>query len=232
MSSEQLEKKLYKLDVELLEYAKEKEIEEKRFKQLLEKNKQKKTVFINKLIHILSLKEKTGIKWSSDGNDIEIYDQSLFQKKILEKYFKHIKISSFIRQLNIYEFERVKLIDPNSRDLIVFRNRLFSRGSNSFHLIKRKKKSNKEKDEKEKNNQIIYLANQINEKLNNVQNELCSLKQERCFFYNEIIDIKRNANEQKELIKNIILYMKNFSDRKKTLEETSSQVYETLFRGN
>ncbi|KAI7852114.1 HSF-type DNA-binding-domain-containing protein [Circinella umbellata] len=56
------------------------------------------------------------IRWSVDGRAICIPDVSAFSKDILPQYFKHNNWSSFIRQLNLYEFRRVNVAEPTGEN--------------------------------------------------------------------------------------------------------------------
>lgn len=54
------------------------------------------------------------IRWSNDGLYFNIENISEFCEKILPKYFKHTNFSSFIRQLNLYDFSKSKNTKENS----------------------------------------------------------------------------------------------------------------------
>jgi heat shock transcription factor 1 len=46
------------------------------------------------------------IYWSPSGTEFIIKDINKFQQVVLPKYFRHNKINSFIRQLNMYGFHK------------------------------------------------------------------------------------------------------------------------------
>jgi hypothetical protein len=48
------------------------------------------------------------ISFSGDGTLVSVYKPSSFEKEILPKYFRHNKLSSFRRLLNMYGFERLR----------------------------------------------------------------------------------------------------------------------------
>uniref|UniRef100_A0A7S4UN62 HSF-type DNA-binding domain-containing protein n=2 Tax=Ditylum brightwellii TaxID=49249 RepID=A0A7S4UN62_9STRA len=49
--------------------------------------------------------------WSEDGSTFVIKDPEVFASTIIPQFFKHNKLSSFVRQLNFYGFRKIKL-DP------------------------------------------------------------------------------------------------------------------------
>eukprot|EP00127_Corallochytrium_limacisporum_P004937 Clim_evm11s195 gene=Clim_evmTU11s195 len=63
--------------------------------------------FINQLLKIVE-DDKDGemIKWTQDGKSLVVYNRDKFAAEIIPRYFKHNRISSFIRQLNLYGFHR------------------------------------------------------------------------------------------------------------------------------
>ena len=52
----------------------------------------------------------TNIRWCGDGKSFEILNLSEFETKVLPSYFNLDKLRSFYRQLNLYEFERVRRV--------------------------------------------------------------------------------------------------------------------------
>ena len=47
-----------------------------------------------------------GLQWSESGDHLLIKDISFLTNETLPKYFKHNNLSSFIRQLNMYDFRK------------------------------------------------------------------------------------------------------------------------------
>ena len=67
------------------------------------------TPFIAKTYEILNNTELEGIiSWSDDGNSFAIKNVRLFEEVVLPSYFKHNKVTSFMRQMNSYSFNKKK----------------------------------------------------------------------------------------------------------------------------
>jgi hypothetical protein len=81
------------------------------------------------------------VGWNAEGDTLVIRHLHEFAETVLPKYFKHKKASSFIRQLNMYGFNRV-MSEENS-----FKHPLFRRGhQENLPLIKRKVSKSKTGD--------------------------------------------------------------------------------------
>ena len=50
------------------------------------------------------------ITWANDGTEILIKNPKKLEQKVLHNFFRHKHISSFIRQLNMYKFNKVNKI--------------------------------------------------------------------------------------------------------------------------
>eukprot|EP00127_Corallochytrium_limacisporum_P006514 Clim_evm45s229 gene=Clim_evmTU45s229 len=47
------------------------------------------------------------VQWSVEGTFVVVLDKDAFAERILARFFKHCKVSSFVRQLNMYEFHKM-----------------------------------------------------------------------------------------------------------------------------
>lgn len=101
------------------------------------------TSFVKKLYKMLSVTSFNSIiGWIEDGIGFIIKDQHLFTNIILPQYFKHKNFSSFVRQLNMYDFHKLR---ENSLE---FFHPLFQKGNTSslceIHRKNSESLSNKE----------------------------------------------------------------------------------------
>ena len=109
--------------------------------------------FLLKLYQILENDQyKDIVQWGENGKYFIVKNIHDFTEKILPKYFKHNNYSSFIRQLNMYDFHKKK----SSQNEHIFQHKNFIR--NQKDLIKTiKRKSKKEKENIPfPNNQKVY----------------------------------------------------------------------------
>lgn len=65
--------------------------------------------FLAKTYEILMSNEfEDTITWALDGHGFIVKNISQFEKTVLPRFFKHNKFSSFIRQLNMYDFHKIR----------------------------------------------------------------------------------------------------------------------------
>lgn len=77
------------------------------------------------------------VDWNTEGNALVIKKPSDFSQKVLPRYFKHNHISSFIRQLNMYGFQKKRSRQAGH----VYMHELFQKGQKQLLCkIKRKVK--------------------------------------------------------------------------------------------
>ena len=105
----------------------------------------KQDKFLLKLYEILSKEEYSKIiHWSQNGSYIVITNIHLLAKKILPIYFNHQNYSSFVRQLNMYNFHKIRT-DPDKQEKYFINESLNKNKTlNEIQNFKRKEK-NKQK---------------------------------------------------------------------------------------
>ena len=110
--------------------------------------------FLLKLYQILENEEyKDIIHWSEDGKYFIVTNLHDFTENILPKYYKHNNYSSFIRQLNMYDFHKRKS-SPNEH---IFEHKNFIKDKKELlKLIKRKTKKDNNNINNIKNNNTNF----------------------------------------------------------------------------
>ncbi|EWC47988.1 hypothetical protein DRE_02870 [Drechslerella stenobrocha 248] len=113
--------------------------------------------FVKKLYRMLSEeKHQAVVRWSETGQSFIVYDNNDFTKNVLPQHFKHSNFASFVRQLNKYDFHKVRANEdsvppgPNGDQAWEFHHPQFRRGNdNNLEGIKRKAPSQRQKKESE-----------------------------------------------------------------------------------
>lgn len=101
----------------------------------------KTETFLLKLFQILKNNKYTNcIHWSEDGNSIVISNITQLTKKILPKYFKHNNYASFVRQLNMYNFHKVRNCQKQKENEQIFQHEKFRREQNWEAILNIKRK--------------------------------------------------------------------------------------------
>lgn len=57
--------------------------------------------------------------WNEEGTNFTIFDVEKFEQEILPVYFRHRNFSSFVRQLNMYDFHKIR----NEQNKNIFEHR-------------------------------------------------------------------------------------------------------------
>ena len=112
------------------------------------------TDFVKKLFQMLEENRFSNIvRWTDSGDSFMISDTNEFTKEVLPCYFKHSNFSSFVRQLNKYDFHKVKLSQEirqryQLENVWEFKHPDFNRfDKSSLENIKRKVPAKKEQTE-------------------------------------------------------------------------------------
>ena len=107
--------------------------------------------FLVKLYKILNENEYNPyIHWSQDGQSIIISDSNGLTKKVLPKFYNHHNFASFVRQLNMYNFHKIRT-DPKSGEIKYFHSEFVKwKTVKEIQSIRRKIKTEEEKTSSEK----------------------------------------------------------------------------------
>lgn len=107
--------------------------------------------FVKKLFQMLQEDGyKSIVRWTKNGDSFVVIDTNEFTKEILPRHFKHSNFASFVRQLNKYDFHKVKISNEAKRnyeygdDAWEFKHPEFRMNDrNALENIKRKVTTNK-----------------------------------------------------------------------------------------
>lgn len=149
------------------------------------------------------------IGWNPAGDGFVIYDQLKFVTELLPQYFKHNNLSSFIRQLNFYDFHKVANIDKNEME---FSHSYFLKDlPETLSFITRKvpnvKSRNIQNIQHENINEVLVGVKEMKNKHSLIENELKLLKQENAALWNEINSLRIKYSKQTKVINKLIHFL-------------------------
>ena len=132
--------------------------------------------FVRKTFALVSDNDTNSIiTWTESEKSFVILNAVSFEKQILPLFFKHSNLSSFIRQLNTYRFNKVSC----SHEGLEFSHPHFQRGKPELlRLIRRGKRQNRPANITISRSESITVLLQLNQNIERSQERLQSLQQE------------------------------------------------------
>lgn len=148
--------------------------------------------------------------WYDDGTTFVVKDTEKFATDIIPEFFKHNNFSSFVRQLNLYGFRKIKSDPIRIRDAPSneesrywkFRHDKFQQGRPEL-LTEIKKASQAESAEKQEIEDLRSEVNTLREVLSSTMDDVSKLKtllgsvmktQPKALFNSEIVSKKRKLD--------------------------------------
>ena len=184
--------------------------------------------FLEKLYAILSKDDYSEyIHWSPDGLSVIISDPIGLTKKVLPEFYKQNNFSSFVRQLNMYNFKKIKTSKKGEQ---IYMHKEFneSKNPNEIKLIKKRKpKTEPMENENLTNFKNCIFPNEDKEYVQRIEqieilDEDSKIKEYKTILKNEeltnlvnvkilhfLINKSREKNDRKRLIDNEINNLKN-----------------------
>ncbi|OMJ80218.1 hypothetical protein SteCoe_19581 [Stentor coeruleus] len=145
------------------------------------------------------------VSWSSDGTEFMILSMNEFTDKVLPMYFKHSNFASFIRQLNMYDFHKLR----SGTQELIYQHPLFIRGrSELLKEIKRKTSDSawpiiQKSSQKSSIDPMINKLIQIHKKNINYESQIQSLEEKVTNLVDQNKLLADQLWENKDFIKKI-----------------------------
>ncbi|XP_031221136.1 heat shock factor protein 3-like [Mastomys coucha] len=156
------------------------------------------------------------IHWSKDGHSFQIVNEEIFAKELLPKYFKHNKMASFVRQLNMYGFRKVLALQTEKTSqekkiTIEFQHPLFKR-SEAYLLenIKRKVPTIKIEDASlysDEFQKIVTELQEFKDMQRNMDAKYTQMKHDYSNLYLEITSLRKKYCEQQQLLTQVLHFI-------------------------
>ena len=174
----------------------------------------KQDKFLLKLYEILSKDEYSKIiHWSQNGTYIIITNIHTLSKKILPIYFNHQNYSSFVRQLNIYNFHKIRTEQGVQEQYFINESLNKFKTLNEIKNFKRKEQ-NKQKCLffKDEDSKIKYkiLPNKKEENLQNIEEKI-ELNENDDKTIEKFKEIISNGTLDKNIKEKIMIFLLNKS---------------------
>lgn len=166
------------------------------------------TDFVKKLFLMLEDNSYDKIvRWTQKGDSFVVLDTNEFTKEILPKHFKHSNFASFVRQLNKYDFHKVKLSNEEKQmneygeGAWEFKHPDFRRHDReALETIKRKGPAQKRSGDDQNQNQ---------ETINRLEDNVSKLDSDQRVLFDEL----KLMNAKYTTVIESIITLKNTNDR-------------------
>ncbi|KAK0724798.1 hypothetical protein B0H67DRAFT_481213 [Lasiosphaeris hirsuta] len=168
------------------------------------------------------------VRWSADGDSFVVLENEKFTKTILPKHFKHSNFASFVRQLNKYDFHKVRHNEesgdtPYGRDAWEFRHPEFRADrKDNLDNIRRKapapRKPTQAEDAFPATQQIVVLSESLaatQHQIQALQEQYFELAQTNKVLVNEVVSLQKMVRAQSQVSNELITHLNNIEDRRR-----------------
>ncbi|KND93037.1 Transcription factor SKN7 [Tolypocladium ophioglossoides CBS 100239] len=181
--------------------------------------------FVRKLFRMLEDPSHQDVaRWGKDGDTFVVVEGEKFTRSILPKHFKHSNMSSFIRQLNKYDFHKVKpssdieSSNPNG-NILEFKHPYFRADSkDGLDNIRRKAPAPRKPPAAEDFTTTQHVS-VISEQLTATQQQVQQLQelytdvsQTNRLLVNEVLTLQKMLNAQKQSQYEMLNYLAPYND--------------------
>ncbi|KAM7194590.1 transcription factor prr1 [Rhypophila sp. PSN 637] len=169
------------------------------------------------------------VRWSADGDSFVVLENEKFTKTILPKHFKHSNFASFVRQLNKYDFHKVRHNEesgetPYGRDAWEFRHPEFraDRKDNLDNIRRKAPAPRKQQPTDEAfpaTQQIVVLSESLaatQHQIQALQEQYFELAQTNKVLVNEVVNLQKMVRAQSQVSNELITHLSNIEDRRRS----------------
>ncbi|KAM0474552.1 hypothetical protein ACHAPX_007496 [Trichoderma viride] len=167
--------------------------------------------FVRKLFRMLEDPTHQDVaRWGKDGDSFVVVEGEKFTRSILPKHFKHSNMSSFIRQLNKYDFHKVKpsadgeSVSPNG-NVLEFKHPYFRVDSkDDLDNIRRKAPATRKPQVAEDfttSQHVSAVSEQLTatqQQVQQLQELFADISQTNRLLVNEVLTLQKMLNAQKQ----------------------------------
>ncbi|KAI9779007.1 MAG: kinase-regulated stress-responsive transcription factor skn7 [Peltula sp. TS41687] len=161
------------------------------------------------------------VRWGNDGNSFVVLENERFTKSILPKHFKHSNFASFVRQLNKYDFHKVRHNNeesgqsPYGANAWEFKHPEFKiGGKDSLENIRRKapaaRKSVQSADDLVPTSQIDLVNTQLvamQQQLQQLSDRYNELSVHYSMLLTELIGVQKSVVNHESVMQNVMTYL-------------------------
>ncbi|KAK3384773.1 response regulator-like protein [Podospora didyma] len=185
--------------------------------------------FVRKLYKMLEDPSYNSVvRWSTDGDSFVVLENEKFTKTILPKHFKHSNFASFVRQLNKYDFHKVRHNEesgdtPYGRDAWEFRHPEFRADrKDNLDSIRRKAPAPRKQAMSEETfptqQQIVVLSESLTatqHQIQALQEQYFELAQTNKVLVNEVVSLQKMVRAQSQVSNELITHLNNIEDKRR-----------------
>ena len=193
--------------------------------------------FVRKLYKMLEDPTYSSVvRWGDDGDSFVVLENEKFTKSILPKHFKHSNFASFVRQLNKYDFHKVRqnneegatsIYGPNAWE---FRHPEFRANSkDSLDNIRRKapapRKVSQMTDEQAPIQQIDLMNQQLvaqAQQLESLSSRFTELSMNHQMMVQEVLRVQKTVVNHDHVIQDVMTFLHSVDAKQRRDSKTGS----------